>query len=317
MGSKRKIKAVDLHGVDLEALFYAFEKYNQSKGLSKATMTSYYDSFLKFSKFLGGQSVVPVPTVETIQDYIKSMQDDGIQPDSINHYLRDTRVFLYYGMSEGEIPAFKIRQVKAPEKPPKPYRVEQLKTLLKEPAKGESFVTWRTWAIIYWILDTGNRAETVCNIKMQDIDGIKVTLTHTKNKKMQMIDLGASLMPILNKYIRRFRSDALPGDYLFPNISNEKLTVNALQESIVDYNRKRGIEKTGVHDFRKTYTTMALASGMTTEQEVADRLGHGNTRLLKKYAGFTADQKRAFHDASSPLNQLVATGAKRIIKGRD
>jgi hypothetical protein len=54
---------------------------------------------------------------------------------------------------------------------------------------------------------------------------------------------------------------------------NEKLTVNALQESIKDYNHARGVNKTGIHDLRKTYTTMALASAKPRSRRV--RTGWG------------------------------------------
>jgi integrase/recombinase XerD len=147
---------------------------------------------------------------------------------------------------------------------------------------------------------------------MGDLYGQQVRLTHTKNKKAQIITLGTLMVPVLEKYIRKFRADSAGKDYLFPNVYNEKLTVNALQESIKDYNHARGVNKTGIHDLRKTYTTMALASGKTTEQEVADRLGHGNTSLLKKYAQFSQAQKLRFHDASSPLNELIAPKKPRI-----
>jgi integrase/recombinase XerD len=205
--------------------------------------------------------------------------------------------------------------LRAQDIPPDPYGTEQLSRLIVEPRRGDTFVTWRTWAIILWILDTGNCASTVCNVRMGDLYGQQVRLTHTKNKKAQIITLGTLMVPVLEKYIRKFRADATADDYLFPSMYNEKLTVNALQESIKDYNHARGVNKTGVHDLRKTYTTMALASGKTTEQEVADRLGHGNTSLLKKYAQFSQAQKLRFHDASSPLNELIAPKKPRI-RGR-
>jgi integrase/recombinase XerD len=309
--------ASDRSGIDLMALFHEFKRDCKIRNLAEPTVFNYEDSFKRFYRFLGEPKTVRIGLEEAVKEYIEYMQGRDIKAPSINHYLRDLRAFLYYLMGKGYILKFKIIQLRAQEAPPDPYSLDQLRYMIPTPESDASFCVWRTWMIIYWILDTGNREATVCNIKMQDLDGQTVRLTHTKNKKGQIIELSAQLMPMLHKYIRKFRDKSGPDDYLFPSIYNRKLTENALKHSLSKYNRERGVSKTSGHDLRKTYTSMALASGETTEQEVADRLGHGNTALLKRYAHFTRAEKKKFHEASTPLNQLVVAPKRRIGRGGD
>ena len=77
-----------------------------------------------------------------------------------------------------------IKMVKGQESIKETYSEDELKKLLRRPEK-DAYCEWRSWAVINWILATGNRAKTVCNVKMQDInipDG-EIILRETKKQK--------------------------------------------------------------------------------------------------------------------------------------
>ena len=44
--------------------------------------------------------------------------------------------------------------------------------------------------------------------------------------------LSKALAVVLKEYVRLWRSEATDEDYMFPNVGEEKLTVNALKHSI-------------------------------------------------------------------------------------
>ena len=74
--------------------------------------------------------------------------------NSVNHYIRSVKVFLYWCMEQDEIALFKIKMVKAKENIKDVYMQE------------DSFVVWRSWAIINFILGTAAREATVCEMQI-------------------------------------------------------------------------------------------------------------------------------------------------------
>ena len=83
-------------------------------------------------------------------------------------------------MKQDEIAPFKIKMVKAQETIKDVYTQEELCALIQPPKREDSFVIWRSWAIINFILGTAAREATVCEMQMQDIsfDDRTITLIH-------------------------------------------------------------------------------------------------------------------------------------------
>ena len=84
-------------------------------------------------------------------------------------YIRSVKVFLYWCMEQDEIAPLKIKMVKAQETIKDVYTQEELCALIQPPKREDSFVVWRSWAIINFILGTAAREATVCEMQMQDI----------------------------------------------------------------------------------------------------------------------------------------------------
>ena len=89
--------------------------------------------------------------------------------NSVNHYIRSVKVFLYWCMEQDEIAPFRIKMIKAQETIKDVYTQEELCALIQPPKREDSFVIWRSWAIINFILGTAAREATVCEMQMQDI----------------------------------------------------------------------------------------------------------------------------------------------------
>lgn len=47
--------------------------------------------------------------------YVIHLTDSGMTANSVNHYIRSVKVFLYWCMEQDEIAPFKIKMVKAQE----------------------------------------------------------------------------------------------------------------------------------------------------------------------------------------------------------
>ncbi len=61
------------------------------------------------------------------------------------------------------------------------YTDDELKKLIARPKKA-TFAEFRTWVLILLVIDTGLRAGSLRNIKIEDISDHLVNVRHTKTK---------------------------------------------------------------------------------------------------------------------------------------
>lgn len=255
MGTKRVIRCSTSNHYLLADAFEDFQMANRAKNLSKATVRGYQEAYNRFAA-LGMQALqCSEVSLKTINAFVSALMDDGIKSASINHYLRCIRCFLYWCMNEGHVKKFKVPLQKEQESVKVTYTDSQIRDLIREPSKQASFVEWRTWAMTCWFLATGNRAETVCSIRLADLlfHDNEIHINKTKTNKALILPMSIELKRVLHKYIHQFRSDSSDEEYLFCNVGNQKLTVNALKCSIRSYNLNRGVGITGIHAFRHTF----------------------------------------------------------------
>lgn len=310
MAVKRKIKRSAKSEVVL--LFDAFDDYIMEKealNKSEATIKSYSETFRKFYVFLGMDEESPVDeiTQKDIYKWIGVMKQDGISISSINHYLREIRAFLYWCMDKdrGYIDNFEVNLLSHQEEPPKCFSDDELKLLMEKPRPRDSFSEWRTWAIVSWVLGTGNRAATICSIRMRDVNFKRkeINLPHTKNKKAQILPLSSSLSTVLKEYIRIWRKDADDDEYLFCNIAEDRLTTNALRQSFEKYCKDRGVEHTSIHGLRHSFAKGWVRNNgnMFALQKI---LGHATLEMTRRYVKLFGEELKEDFEKFNPLDVM-------------
>jgi hypothetical protein len=73
------------------------------------------------------------------------------------------------------MPEYKIRLIEAQEEQIKLFPDEELLLLLEKPERSNNkFTDWRTWVICNWVLATGNRAATICDVAIGNIVGSNI-----------------------------------------------------------------------------------------------------------------------------------------------
>ena len=188
---------------------------------------------------------------------------------------------------------------------------EELEALLLKPRKSDSFIEWRTWAIVNWVLATGNRAATICDVKISDINYAhrEITLGHTKNKKAQVLPLSSSLETCVKEYIRMWRKEADDNAWLFPNMGEEKLTTNALRLSFGRYCKNRGVDKSNIHGLRHNFAKLWVRNNgnMFSLQKI---LGHSSLDMTRRYVKLFSEDIKEDYDSFSPLD-TIKKGVKR------
>lgn len=317
MGVKRIVKKKDIVDYSIEEVFEIFKTEKLAYGIQPITIRNYEESLKRFAAAAGDEAVYLSDLNKTvIINFIYTLQEAEVRDTTINHYLRELRAFFNWCYKEEYLrQKLDIKLIKTQEAAKETYTEEELSKLLIMPS-GNDFVPWRSWAIINWILATGNRERTVCNIKIGDINfqEKEIVLLHTKNKKVQIIPMSSELVTVIKKYVRDFRSDADYNDYLFCNVAGERLTEKALQLSIRDYNFSRGVTRTSVHALRHTFAKYWIRNSGDAFR-LQKMLGHSTLDMTRNYVNmFSADLKDGF-DNFSPLDKMVKkAGLKHTVR---
>lgn len=289
----------------VEDAFNEFIQYCKVRNLAPDTIIFYRNTYKKFINHYPPNRVMNDINYSTIQSYILELGAKELNTITINSYLRGIRAFLYFSMRFDYLTKFALPLLKTETQAKEVYTDAELRILLQKPTtKTCLFSEYRNWVVINYALGTGNRVNTIINIKIKDIDFENgfISLLKTKNKKYQIIPLSGTLSTILAEYLT-YRKGT-PDDYLFCNSLGTRLCDRSLQGDVARYNRRRGITKTSMHLFRHTFAKKWILSGgdIFRLQKI---LGHSTLHMVKDYLNlFSPDLKIGF-DKFNALEQIL------------
>ena len=314
MGVKRKLTKAVQREVYIEEVFQDYLAEKKALNKSPATITSAMGSFKLWYEYLDSKAFsLLMKDVEPtyVYSFCNHFLNEDMKPTTLNHYLRDIRAFLYWTMEKNYIEKFAIKMVKEQEVIKETYSDEEKLRLIARPANSASFVEWRTWAIVNWILATGNRASTVCSIKLGDINYRKreIVINKSKTNKALILPLSPALATVLTEYVRRWRAESGDNAFLFPNIGDEELTVNALKHSIAKYNRDRDVAITSVHALMHTFAKDWIRNTGDVFR-LQKMLQHSTLEMTRRYVNmFSEDLKEGFEEYN-PLDKLKKNSSR-------
>lgn len=300
-----------------EEAFARFLLTKRANGVKTKSIETYTQHFHAISKHLDIHQEIREMTKADLQSMILSMQQQGLSPNSIKSYSITIKAFLSWCNDEG-LTTLNMAKYKGEETIKETYSDEELRILLQKPnTKKCTFAEYRSWAIVSLLVNCGCRASTIRNIQIRDVDlpSRIIHARHTKNRKALVIPLCSQMAGILREYLKIRGGEA--DDYLFCTEHGTQLTENALRCSIVDYNRRRGVQKTSIHLFRHTFARKYLVDCGGNAFTLQKLLGHSTLDMTKHYCAiFDADIARNF-DSFSPLEQMKASSTKiRMNTGR-
>lgn len=142
-----KMERRKLDGLTFEKLYEEFENYNRIKNLRPATLKSYRENLQSLKTFMDetGLDSITNFTSKSMGNFIQYLQAKGsINSITINTYLRATRVFLRYAMTQGYLNEFKINLISQDKAVKEIYSEEEIEKLIKKPdLKNCSFSEFR------------------------------------------------------------------------------------------------------------------------------------------------------------------------------
>lgn len=266
----------------------------KARNLRDGTIKHYKDSMKQMFKYLDADMYIKDMSKETVQEFIIALRDNPNMNDvSLFTYARDLKTLMYFFMKCEYLPTFKIELAKVDKQPIETYTDVELKRLLKKPnLKQCNFTEYKSWVIVNFLLSTGIRQHSLINIKIKDVDfeNDMVHINVTKNRKPLIIPLNKDMVKILQEYLK-YRSGE-PEEYLFCNAYGKQLVKSTVYHEIWQYNKDRGVEKTGMHRFRHTFAKkwVMMGGNIVTLQKI---LSHSSLAITQNYLNIlTCDIKK-------------------------
>lgn len=285
--------------------FEAFLEQKRIEGCRDITLTHYQNSIHVFLLYFDPEMLMEDIEEKIVHIFFSHLQNRGISEITIHTYIRSLRTVLYFFMENEWTPSFKIKLPKVTKSLKQIYTDKELNLLLRKPnVRKCSFAEYRDWAIINYVLGTGQRLSTIINIQNKDLDldnGI-VYLRHLKNRTQKILPLTTSLIPVLREYSKIRKGN--PDDYFFCTVYGEKMTSSALISSIRHYNQNRGVEKTSLHLLRHTFAVKWIrASGDIAKLQ--QMLTHADLTTTQQYLDLVYDDIKEGMDQNNPLENTI------------
>ncbi|MDD2192430.1 MAG: tyrosine-type recombinase/integrase [Bacteroidales bacterium] len=307
MVAKRQLlkRRLDNEEVTFNQLYeeFVFSKKGQ---VASATLEYYECNLKSFKDYLERNNIVYINQFNSknMGQFIGILLDKYPNRTTINAYLRAVRALLYYGMKEKYLPKFEIHLVREPEKAVEIYSDNELSKLFKSPnLKKCSFSEYRNWVMVQYFAETGNRLNSVINLKVKDVDFEmrRVTVRTTKNNKVVYSPISNIMTKTIINYIYVWGLEK--EDYLFPNSERKQLTKDGISKTIARYNRSRGVEKTSIHLIRHTMATNFIRDN--GDISILQRLlSHSSIAVTNRYVNFSSQDLVREIDKHSLVERL-------------
>lgn len=287
-----KVRYVTMHKLKMKATkSITFEEgcdryleYCRQRNLRQGTINHYRQSYTQFFKFFDPEMPIERLNENEYNRYVLHLKATLNNDVSINSYLRDLITTLHFLMNEGYIEPFKMKSIKVDKSHVETYDEQELRLLLKKPdLKKCSFTEYQCWVMTNFLFSTAVRQRSLMNIKVKDIDfdNSVVYVNVTKNRKPLIVPLNQTMVNILTEYLK-YRQHKSDDDYLFCNVFGQQLIKSTCYHKLYEYNKKRGVETTGIHRYRHTFAKQWILSGGNVVS-LSKLLGHSSLDITQNY----------------------------------
>ena len=279
-----KLKMKATRGLTFEEGCNKYLEYCRQRNLRQGTINHYRQSYVQFFKFFEPDTPIEEIDEDAYKRYVLHLRSTLNNDVSINSYLRDFITTMHYLMNEGYIQSYKMQAIKVDKSHIETYNEQELQLLLKKPnIKKCSFIEYQAWVMTNFLFSTAVRQRSLMYIKVKDIDfdNNVVYVNVTKNRKPLIVPLNQTMVNILRDYLK-YRNHKTDDDYLFCNVFGQQLVKSTCYHMLYEYNKRRGVETTGIHRYRHTFAKQWILSGGNVVS-LSQLLGHSSLEITQNY----------------------------------
>lgn len=266
----------------------------------------HYREMTKYSfyKFYDKDTELNQLEQEDINDYVLWLKERDIRESTVNIQLKALKTVIKFFGDKGWIDSnIKVELIKADIEEIEAYTDDEISKLLVKPnLKKCSFVEYRNYVCVCFLCNTGARRSTIVNIQINDLDldNGYCHYRHTKNRKAQTVPISPSMCNIFKEYVEYLPKDCT---YLFPTVLGEQMQARSISHTIDDYNKSRGIQRTGMHKFRHWFAKKSVLLGMDLIR-LQKILGHSNLEILRNYVNLLTQDLKKDEVVFNPLEDI-------------
>lgn len=307
----RKLRLVESNSLTLEEGCNKYLDNCRARNLREGTINHYKQSYTQFYKYFDKNMQVTEIDESVYQKYVIHLRETLTNDVSINAYLRDFITTMHFLMNEGYLPHFKMQSIKVDRGGVETYSESELVALLRKPnVKKCSFTEYQCWVMTNFLFTTAVRQRSMMNIRVKDLDfdNNVVYVSVTKNRKALIIPFDRTMSSILQEFLK-YRQHKSDEDFLFCNVFGKQLTKSTSYHMLYEYNKRRGVETTGIHRYRHTFAKQWILNGGNVVS-LSKILGHSSLQITQNYINLLVSDVSKEVETINLLNKF--TTQKRI-----
>ena len=230
----------------------------KDKGLSNGSIASYREKVELFLKYTDVDvEEIDEEIIFGFREWLK--YNRNFNDVSTNTTYRTLNVFFKFLHEEYLIPIYHLDYVKETKKIKHIFSADDIKKLLRQPNLDNcTYSELRDWCIVNIVLNTGVRASSIVNLRVEDVNFKEKTILfrHMKNRQQQVFPLKKDTLKIIRLYLD-YVEDELDV-YMFINSEHKQLTSKQLSVSFQRYCKNRDVKITSFHCLRHFFATQLL-----------------------------------------------------------
>jgi len=279
------------------------------KGLSDNTTIAYRNDLYKYSTFLNEKKKrlhIQEATRSDIGDYMMSLKDNGLSPNSISRNLVAIKVFHRFLLRERYLKEDVTSVLDSP-KPwkhlPEALSVSDVENVIKMP-NTRTAMGVRDKAVIELMYATGLRVSELVNLGVDNINlDIGFIKCIGKGNKERIVPIGKQAQGALDRYISKARPKMMkkdPVSSLFISRLGKRISRQSLWKMIKKYARLAGIKQDIMpHTLRHSFATHLLERGADL-RVVQEMLGHADISTTQIYTHINKERLKSIHHQFHP-----------------
>ena len=271
--------------------FIEYESYlMDEKTLSSNTLECYMRDIRQYKAYMEsiGIDSIYIVSQPLIQDYIHTMEEEGISSSTILRRLSSIRSYYRFLIHENKIaqdPTENLEGPKNERKLPSILTVGEIHRLMDQPM-GKDPKSIRDKAMLELLYGTGIRVSELINLNIEDIDAINGRVKCRGSNKERIMEIGARTLTYLKLYLEESRNQLIRNKEeksLFVNFHGRRMTRQGFWKIVKFYTQKAKIDKDITpHTLRHSFAIHLLYEGADIHalQEI---LGHSDISTTQMY----------------------------------